>query len=519
MSLDLGTTVCKAALFNIEGKLIDIATEEYPVISSHPGWAEQDTEIVWEKVVEVIGRIARKTHADEVIQSICISAQGEAVVFLDKKGNPLRHCILGMDMRSTEQTKRLKEEFSKEKLYHISGVIPHPITTLAKILWVKDNQPDIFKNVAQFLCYEDFIFSRLGGIAAIDYSLASRTMMFDIDEKKWCSWILDYTEIKEEQLARVYPSGKVVGKVSPGIAKKLGLSKEVKLVTGGHDVTCAALGTGAIKEGIGANILGTAEIFGLTLEDRQEAQKLKTFNFACYPHVLPEKYFLMSLNQTGGLLLKWFRDNFAEKEIEIAKKEARDAFELLVAKAKNKPADSMVLPHLVGSGTPWVNPLSKAAVIGLTLHTGKSDILKAVLESVCFEQKINIEILEKYGFATDEIRAVGGQAKSDKWLKIRADILGKTIKTLKVSDASCLGGAILSSYALGYYPSIDEAAQVMVKVKSEIEPDKSFHKRYLEKYQIFKKVYPALKEINYELSGILKNKGNETFSYNLYRKG
>jgi xylulokinase len=502
LSLDLGTTVCKAALFNLKGELLGLVREEYPVISPHPDWAEQDAETVWRKVQEVVTRIAKENPAKEPIESICISAQGEAVAFLDRKGHPLRNCILGMDMRSTQQVERLKEKFDEKNLYNISGVPPHPITTLAKILWVKDNEPDIFRRAAQFLCYEDFIFLRLAGIAAIDYSLASRTMMFDIDEKKWCSRILEYAGIRKEQLAQVYPSGTVVGRINPCVAQKLGFLKDVSLITGGHDVTCAALGSGAIEEGVGADILGTAEIFGLAVKDREETKKIEPPNFACYTHVLPGRHFLMTLNQTGGLLLNWFRDNFKEKEIEIAEKEGKDVFELLVKKAKEKPANSLILPHFVGSGTPWIDPLSKGAILGLALHTDKSDVIRAVLESVCFEQKISLDIFEQYGFTIREIRAVGGEAKSAKWLKIRADILGKSIKTLKVPEASCLGAAILSGYALGHYPSIDEAAREMVTVKSEIEPDEDLHKRYLRKYHIFKKIYPALKEINYELSEI-----------------
>jgi len=503
LSLDLGTTVCKAALFNSQGELLDLVREEYPVISPHPGWAEQNAEVVWRKVQEIIARIARKNKSRKKIESISISAQGEAVTFLDKKGSPLRNCILGMDMRSTWQVEKLKKKFGYEKLYDISGVPPHPLTTLAKILWVKDNQPDVFKSVVNFLCYEDFIFLRLGGVAAIDYSLASRTLMFDIDEKRWCSWTLDYAGIKEKQLAKVYPSGTIIGKISSSIAGELGLSNDVKLVTGGHDVTCAALGTGAIEEEVGADILGTAEIFGLTINNREKAKKIKPLNFACYPHVLSNRYFLMSLNQTGGLLLKWLRDNFGEKEIDTAEKEGKDVFDLLIEEAKDEPAHSMILPHLVGSGTPWIDPFSKGAILGLTLNTDKSDIIRAALESVCFEQKISLDIFEKYGFKIKEIRAVGGQAKSNKWLKIRADILGKKVKTLKTSEASCLGAAILSGYALGYYPSIDEAVREMVNAKLEIKPDEGLHEWYLKKYQIFKKAYPSLIKINNELSKIV----------------
>ncbi|MCD6231167.1 hypothetical protein J7K28_00875 [Candidatus Aerophobetes bacterium] len=500
LALDLGITVCKIALFDPEGKLISLVREEYPVISPYPDWAEQDTEVVWGKVQEGIIRITREDKVKEPIESICISAQGEAICFLDRKNRSLRNCILGMDMRSKKQAEKLREKFGYEKLYDISGVPPHPLTSIAKILWVKDNESEIFKNTAKFLCYEDFIFLRLAGIDATDYSLASRMMMFDINEKKWCSWILDYAGIKENQLARVYPSGTIVGKISPEIAEKLGLPKNVKLVTGGHDVTCAALGTGAIEEGVGANILGTAEIFGLAVKNREEAKRIKPSNFACYAHVLPGRYFLMTLNQTGGLLLKWFRDNFGEKEVEIAEKEERDVFEILIKEAKEVPAESMILPHLVGSGTPWIDPESKGAILGLTLHTDKSDIIRATLESVCFEQKISLDIFEESGFKIKKIRAVGGQTKSAKWLKIRADILGKSISTLKVSDASCLGAAILSSYALKYYPSIDEAVYKMVKVKSEIEPDENLHGEYLEKYRIFKKIYSTLKKINHEFS-------------------
>ena len=500
LSLDLGTTVCKGALFNIEGELLDLVREEYPVISPHPDWAEQDPEVVWEKVQKVILTITKRKKSNEKIESICISAQGEAVCFLDKNSRPLRNSILGMDMRSRKQVEKLTEEFGYEKLYNISGVPPHPLTTLAKILWVKENEPFVFARTRNFLCYEDFVFLRLGGKPFIDYSLASRMMMFDIERKRWCDFILDYTGIKEEQLAKVFPSGTVVGRIKRDMADKLGLPQDTVLVTGGHDVTCAALGAGAVDEGVGADILGTAEIFGLSVKDKGEVKKINPPNFACYAHVIPGRYFLMTLNQTGGLLLKWFRDNFGEKEVELAEKEKKDAFEILIEKAKKTPAQSMVLPHFVGSGTPFIDAKSKGAILGLSLHTDKSDIIKALLESVCFEQKINIEIFERAGLKVNEIRAVGGQTRSDEWLRIRACILGKKIRTLETSEASCLGAAILSAFALGYYPSIEEAVSRMVKVRSEINPDRTLQEKYLKKYWVYKKLYPALKKINHELS-------------------
>jgi xylulokinase len=323
-------------------------------------------------------------------------------------------------------------------------------------------------------------------------------------KKKWSAKILDYTGINEDQLANIYPSGEAIGKINRKIAHTLGLPTDVLLVTGGHDVTCAALGAGAIKKGVGGDILGTAEIFGVTMESSSVAKEIRPSNFACYCHVVPDRFWLMTLNQTCGLLLRWYRDNFGEPEVKLSEKEGKDVFDLIISKSKPDIAESMILPHFVGSGTPWIDARSKGAIVGLSIHTNKADIIRAILEAVIYEQKISIDIFEKYGVDIKEIRAVGGGSKSRFWLQIRSDILGKTVLTLQTEEASCLGTAILASYALGHYPSIDEAVHKMVKVKSEIEPHEDLHKKYLRKYRIFKKIYPALKKINRELSEITR---------------
>ncbi|NQS89971.1 hypothetical protein HQ584_09295 [Patescibacteria group bacterium] len=497
IGLDLGTTVCKASLFNDEGNLIFLERKEYPVISPYPGWAEQNPEEVWKTVKDVLKITATHSRNYSPPEAICISAQGEAVVFLDENLKPLRRNILGMDMRSVNQVEKLKEKFGKDWLYKLSGVPAHPITTLAKVLWVKEEQANIFRQTSYFLCYEDFISMKLGGIAAIDYSLACRTMMFDIERKEWSSRILDYLQINPDNLAKIYPSGEIIGKIFPKIAREIGLPSGVKLVTGGHDVTCAALGAGSIREGIAADIVGTAEIFGITLENREIALDIQPPNFACYLHVVPHKFWLMTLNQTCGLLLKWYRDTFGQREAEEAMKQGIDVFSLIVNQAKKDPANILILPHLVGSGTPWIDAKSKGAILGLTINTDKSEVIRAIMEAVVYEQKINLDIFEAHNLPIREIRAVGGGTKSKTWLQVRADILNKTITTVHTDEASCLGTAILAQYALGKYFSIQEAAKKMVKVRTKIIPNRTYTNDYKQRYQLFNKIYPTLKQINH----------------------
>jgi len=502
IGLDLGTTVCKASLFDEKGNPVLLEHKEYSVLSPYPGWAEQDPIEVWNTVKDVLKGIVVRAGKYSIPEAICISAQGEAVVFLDRNLKPVRRNILGMDMRSLSQVEKLKEEFGESWLYELSGVPAHPITTSAKILWVKEEELDVFRQISYFLCYEDFILLKLGGVAAIDYSLACRTMMFDMGKKEWSGKVLDYLEIDSDNLANIHPSGEIVGEMFPKIAREIGLPSHIKLVTGGHDVTCAALGTGSIREGIAADILGTAEIFGVTLENRKTALDIKPSHFACYSHVVPGKFWLMSLNQTCGLLLKWYRDTFGQKETEEAKKRGEDSFSFIINQAKRSPANAVILPHLVGSGTPWIDAESQGAILGLTINTDKSDIIRAILEAPVYEQKVNLDFFKRFSLPIKEIRVTGGGTKSKIWLQIRADILNKTITAVHTNEASCLGAAILAQYALGKYSSLEEAVDQMVRVKIRIFPKRTYKDDYELRYKVFTKIYPALKQINHLMSAI-----------------
>jgi xylulokinase len=495
LGLDVGTTRCKAALFDEGGNSLGSASREYGYRSVVSGWAEQDPEEVWEAVLAVLLEVLRGAPQKPV--ALSVSAQGEAVIFLDEAGKVLRPAILGMDMRAQKESAELEAHFGKEWLLQTAGVPVHPLTSAAKILWVRHHEPDIFRRSRKILCYEDFLFLRLGGIPVIDHSMACKTMLFDRNAKRWSTEILAYLGLTEENLASCVPSGTVIGTIREDLASILGLSEDLKLVAGGHDQCCAALGAGSTQETVAFDNAGTAEVFGIPVMDKAVVLRIHPLTFSCYSHVLPGKFLLATLNQTAGLFLRWYRDTLGKCLVEREKD--RDPYAVLMERVSPKPASVLALPHLVGSGTPWIDAASKAAFVGMTLATGEGDILRAILEGVVFEQKISVDLFEAQGITFEEIRVTGGCSRSPLWLQIRADIFGKAVKTLEYEDASVLGAAILAAVGEGVYASPEEAAKEMVRVKSVFEPQEENRRIYQEKFPLYRELYFALREIHHQM--------------------
>lgn len=495
IGLDVGTTRCKAVLFDAEGNCICGASREYGYSSVLPGWAEQNPEEVWQVVQGVLCEIAQKTKVKP--EALAVSAQGEAVIFLDQRGSVLRPAILGMDMRAQKESEELAERFGAEHLLNMAGVPVHPLTSAAKILWIRKNEPEIFAKSTRIFCYEDFILWKLGGCAAIDYSMASKTLLFDRYAKRWSQEILEYLGLSPKQLATPFPAGQVVGTISKNIAQSLGLPESLRLVTGGHDQCCAALGAGSTTQDIAFDNAGTAEVLGIPVDDGSLVLRIHPQTFSCYNHVLPGKFLLATLNQTAGLFLRWYRDTFGRYL--VAQYPDRDPYEVLIERAATEPSRVLALPHLVGSGTPWVDSRSKAAFVGITLATTEGEIIRAILEGVVFEQKLNVEFLETQGVSFREIRVTGGCSRSPLWLQIRADIFGKPVVTLECEDASALGAAILAACGNGTYASPEEGAKAMVRMRSVWEPDSKRHEIYRERFSVYRDLYGALRAINHRI--------------------
>ena len=496
LGIDVGTTGCKAVAFNVEGKMLASAYQEYPLLSPRPGWMELDAHQVTEAIKAVIREVAGGTQSDP-IRALSVSSQGEAAVPLSKDGEILYNTPISFDTRTTEIAEWWRTQLSPEEIFGITGMPLHPMYTISKMIWMREHEPDVFERVWKFLCYEEYVFHLLGVPPITDYSLAARQMAFDVRGKHWSKKMLEIAGLDERLFPDAAPSGTLVGTISNRVAKDFGLPKGVAAVTGGHDQLCNALGSGVIEKGMAAYGVGTVECIAPTFERcPEDLEGMLRNNFTCYPHVAPGLQVTLAFNFTGGCLLRWYRDTFGETEKREAARKGVDPYEVIVSDLPETPARVMVLPHFTMTGTPHFDMHAKGVLLGLTLETTKADIVKAILEGVTFEMKLNVELLEQAGIPIRSMRITGGGAKSSTWVQLKADIMGKPIASLHVSEGTSAGAAILAGLGIGAFDSVGEAVAQWVKVKAIFEPDPKKHARYEERFEIYKKIYPAVREIN-----------------------
>ena len=498
LGLDVGITGCKAVAFSLTGEMLAQAYQEYPLYQPHPGWMELDPGEVWDAVASVIRQVTEAVP-DDSVQALSVSTHGESVVPLDAKGQPLCRFITALDTRAGEQTKWWGQELGKDRLFQITGMPLHPMYTVNKLMWLRQHEPEIFTNAQRFLCMQDFVFHQLGLDPAMDHSLATRTMAFDVNQLAWSEKILSLAEIDVNLLSNALPSGSLIGEVPASIVEELGLAPGAVGVAGGHDQPSGALGCGAISEGIAMDSTGTVECVAVASPKLVLDAKLLESNLPIAPHTVQGMYLVLGYSSTGGALLRWYRDNFAAAEQQEAAHTGQDVYDLILHQAAEGPSPVLILPHFFGSGTPWMDPDSKGAILGLDMSTTKGQVIKGIIDSVTYETKLSVDVMEKAGIAVRELRAIGGGAKSPRWLQTKADIFGKPVVAMDVSESACLGVAILAGVAIKAFSSIDEAVAQMVKVKRVHEPDMVLHKHYLEKAQHFAQIYPTLAELNHEL--------------------
>ncbi len=498
--LDIGTTVVKAVVFDIRGKQIVEAHREYDLTYPRPGWRELDSDLVWAKTKEVLQQVGSWEGSSD-IEALSVSVQGEAVTPVSRDGRALANSVVTFDNRTVPQARWWASEMGRETIFAITGQPLHPMTTLNKIMWFRDNQPELFERAWKFLCYEDLFFYRLGLEPTIDYSLASRTMAFDVVKRRWSETMLEAAGLDPDLLAEAQPSGVVVGEIESEVAKDLGLPKGLMAVTGGHDQPCSALGGGITRPKVGVDSTGTVECV-TTATDRPVLNRtMLESNFPCYCHVKPGMYVTLAFHFGAGAVLKWYRDNFAQDEIRRAREEGVSAYSILDREAANGPVNVYLLPHFVGTGTPYLDPGSKGAIIGLTTSTTRAELYKAILDGITYETKVNLERLEQSGIRIDELRAIGGGAASKIWLQIKADILEKKMVRLAVSEAGCLGAALLAATAAGGFRNLDQAVEETVVPVDGFQPEAKAVDGYRERFRIYKAIYETIKELSWQIPG------------------
>jgi xylulokinase len=488
--LDIGTGGCKAAAFNAEGRQLAMAFREYPVLHLHPNWAELNPEEVINKCFEVIAEVNAKI-SDPVV-SMSISSQGEAFTPVGKDGRVMGNAMVSSDARARDIAVSWSNNFGIEKIYQITGHTPHPLFTIYKILWVKENQPDIWKNIRHFLCFEDLFHFRVGLEPGISWPLAGRTMLFDVIKKEWSSEILDATGLIPEKLAIPVESGEIIGTIDTDKGNKLGFKNPVIMVAGGHDQVCAALGAGVIEPGMCMYATGSVECFCPILDKPAFSSELQRNNLCCYNYAIRGKYTSVAYSLTGGNILRWMRDELGQSETTTATNSGQNAYSLLLDAMPLNPTNLLVLPYFSPTGTPYFDTRAKGAILGLQLTTTKGEITRALLEGVALEMKLNLQLMEKSGMKIETFIATGGGTRNKSWTQLKADVLNKRIMVRNIAEAGCYGASLLARSALESLP----VEHILRHNRTESEffiPDPRNAEIYERIFKTYSLLYPTLK--------------------------
>lgn len=488
--MDIGTGGCKAVVFDARGKELASSFREYPVLHPKPDYAEINSDEVIARCFEVIAEVNAKTS--DPAAAMCISSQGEAFTPLSKDGKTLGNAMVSSDSRAREITTTWSNAFGTEKIYKITGHTPHPLFTLFKILWIKENQPDIWKNTNLFLCFEDLFHYRVGLEPKISWPLAGRTMLFDVLRHEWNNEILEKAGLSAGKLAIPTAPGEITGVISLEDGRKLGFKNPVTIVAGGHDQTCAALGAGVTEPGMCMYATGSVECFCPILEKPSFSAELQRNNLCCYNYTIKGKYTSVAYSLTGGNILRWFRDEFGQSEKAEAGRSGQNSYSLLLESIPSSPTGILVLPYFSATGTPYFDTLAKGAIIGLQLTTTRAEIMKALLEGVALEMKLNLQLMEKSGMKIDTFIATGGGTRNRSWTQLKADVLNKRILVRNVAEAGCYGAAMLACSAVEKVP-VEKLLQ-QNNIECEVfEPNPENALLYDSKYETYKKLYPALR--------------------------
>ncbi len=492
MGIDVGTTGCKVVAFDEAGAVLAQAGREYPLISPQPGWYELDPNQVWDYVCdclrEVNGQLAR-----DPVSALSLSSQGEAMTPITREGEVLANSPISSDSRNRAQTAEMEAALGAERIYELTGQPMGAIYTLPKILWWRDNAPQILERTWKFLCYVDFVAYRLGVEPAIDHSMAARTLAFDVHTLDWSDELLEAGGLRRDQLARPVASGTVIGEIPCALADDLGFRPGVKVVAGGHDQPAGALGAGVLEPGRAMLSIGTTEAL-VTVTSRPRMEMLD-YHLSCYPHAAPGLFITLGGNQTGGRLLRWYRDELAAAERAIADASGRDIYDVIVEQTDDAPGRLLMLPYFVGSGTLHDDASATGALIGMTFDTRRADIVRAILEGLTYEQALVLRRLSDIGEDISHLTAIGGGSRSERWMQIKSDITGLPVSVLHTSEAASLGVAMLAGWATGVYASLTEAAEQLIQVRKTFTPSEERKAHYQRQLTIYGDLYQALRPV------------------------
>ena len=482
IGIDLGTSAVKLLLCDETGAIQNVTTREYPLSFPHTGWSEQAPEDWWTNTVDGMHELLEGFDASKVA-GISFGGQMHGLVVLDTNDQVLRPAILWNDNRTVKENDYLNKTIGKETLSAYTGNISFTGFTAPKLLWMKENEPELFAKIDKIMLPKDYLAYRMTGVHCTDMSDASGFLLLDVKNRRWSKEMLDICGVTEAQMPKLFESYEAVGTLLPEAAKELGLSEQVIVAAGAGDNAAAAVGTGTVGENACNLSLGTSGTIFLTSKEFRVDKHNALHSFA---HA-DGHYHLMGVVLSAASCNKWWSEQIKETK-NFKEQEAKITDDML---GENHV---YFLPYLMGERSPHNDPNARGTFIGMTMDTDYTDMLQAMLEGVIFAIRDSLEVARSLGISPERTKICGGGAKSKLWCKMVANIFNMKVDVLENVQGPSMGGALLAAVACGVFQNVEETAK-LAKIAETIEPDPALVEKYEARYQQFKQIYPAVKEL------------------------
>ena len=493
--VDVGTTGCRTIIFSSRGKVISEAYEEYFSIFLSPTWIDHDPSTWIKSTYNTLKKAVKQFPGDaKDIVAISVISQRSTFIPVDREGNPLDTAILWQDKRSIPQADFIRNELGAEYVYHKTGLRIDPYFSLPKLLWLKENKPNIFKDAYKILTVHDFVINYLTGEFITDWTQASRTMLFNINSLEWDAEMCAHFSIPIEKLAKAVPSGTIVGGLKKNLQSEFNLRPDMPVISVGGDQQAAAVGLGVVEQGLMCANTGTGSFI---LAHAEKPAFDKNQRVVCTASAVAGKWLIEAGIYTSGSVYRWFRDNFATVENSAARDLQIDAYEILNSEIKNTSPGAegiFVIPHFAGSAAPYWDPTAAGLIFGCSLGHKRSHVIRALLEGICFEIYKNIKIIESMTSNIKEIRVSGGAARSTTFNQIQADVYGKTVLRGVSEQSSALGSMFVAAASIGLYKDIPTAVSACAACDphSRRFPNEEAHELYEKMLVLNDELYTAL---------------------------
>lgn len=503
IGIDIGTSGTKTVLFDETGKVIASNTIEYPMYQPQNGYAEQDPADWANAAVNTIKAVMKISGVNkEDVKGIGLSGQMHGLVMLDKQNEVIRRSIIWCDQRTAHEVDQMNEILGREKLIEITANPALTGWTAAKILWVKNNEPQNYERCRHILLPKDYIRFVLTHEYATEVSDASGMQLLNIAERNWSDEVIERLGLDKSMLGKVYESCEITGRLTKQMAELTGLCEGTPVVGGAGDNAAAAVGTGVVEDGKAFTTIGTSGVvFAHTSSMMYD--KLGRVHTCCA--AVPGCWHVMGVTQGAGLSLKWFRDNFCNAEKETAKLMDVDTYYLMDKETDTVPIGAnrlLYLPYLMGERTPHLDPDARGVFFGLSAMHTKKDMLRAVMEGVSYSLRDCVEVFKQMNVSVSDMMACGGGGSSPIWKQMLADLYACPVKTASSKEGPALGVAILAGVGAGLYSSVPEACREVIKTDKIQQPIAEHIPEYEKYYQLYTEIYPALKASFKKLASI-----------------